>query len=152
MNINITFTDMGGPPSYLVELLTCKSWVTIAALTSLTWQIREGYSLLSYAMMACDAKKFTSFQRAIPEIHQELQEHRTSWDWWAMRVLQEIPMWLQKYMYIFVYIWNMLLEHILGCRQKMGGVIWIIYDMSLCHIRTPGSSHICCGEHTGWLG
>lgn len=53
-------------------------------------QIREGYSLLSYAMMASDAKKFTSFQRAIQESIKSCKSTgRPGID--ETGVLQEIP-------------------------------------------------------------
>ena len=87
MNINITFTDMDGHPSYLVELLTCKSSGSMQLWHDLQLHQcfqSEGYSLLSYAMMASDEKKFTSFKRAI---RKSIKSCKSTGYWdWSMRL------------------------------------------------------------------
>ena len=130
------------PPSYLVELLTCKSWVKIAALTSLTYKFVKAtvcWAMPWWPAMRRNSPRFNERSRN-PSRAARAQ------DVLGLMRLECFKRFQSDFrnICIYVYIWNV---------EKKWGVIWIIHDyMSLCHIRTPGSLEICCGKAQGdWV-
>ena len=76
---SLTWAD---PRSYVVELLTCKSRVFVCSFDFFwptnSWRLQSAE--LCHDGQRC--KEIHLVSTGDPEIHQELQDQRTSWDWW----------------------------------------------------------------------